>query len=559
MAAGNDFTKSIAEGSEEIFDTCCSPCSESGRTKEADKFCVDCGSYFCAKCLLDHNKFPALRSHQILDKSGQDKQKENYETGVSLPTERCSIHHGKLVDKFCKDHDEVCCAACIAIKHRACVNIDYLTDISKGIKDSAEYKDTKHSLQNILSKMKQEREARNNKLNDLEKQKNKLLEDVDSFKEELIKRIKELAETSKKQIRSKYEGCKNVIQSDLDTLDTVISTTTTSEKKLSSKNEAQLFVNIKTSKVSIKECEALLSDMSKVRTNEELKFTLNQGLKKTLDSLGCVVDAEEDIKEYRATLYGKFKVGPQRCEITGICTMDDGTFVIGDWTHSKLKRLNESFTVEDHIQVDGRPYSVCRTGTNEVATFLDGKNKIQFVSLGQRMELKTAFNIDSSEVGVSYDVLQGSLLICGGNQVSVYTKSGVLLQAYSKEETGDKMFVSAKQLAFNTQNLYMFVTDDSDGKIKALVKDGKTIWTFSDPKLQRPWGVCVLPGDIILASGLASNNVLQIDKDGRKIGELLGASEQLKYPYALAFDRKNSGLLIGSSSNKIHVYTLSRI
>ncbi|XP_053386550.1 uncharacterized protein LOC128546168 [Mercenaria mercenaria] len=558
MATGDDFTKSIAEGSEEIFDTCCSPCLESGRTKEADKFCVDCGTYFCAKCLLHHNKFPALRSHQILDKSGQDKQKENYETGVSLPTERCSIHHGKLVDKFCKDHDEVCCAACIAIKHRACVNIDYLPDISKGIRDSADYKDIKHSLQNILSQMKQEREARKCKLNDLEKQKDKLLEDVESFKEELIKRIIELADTSKNQIRSKYEGCKKVIQSDLNTLDTVISTTTTSEKKLSSKNDAQLFVNIKTCKDSIKDCEALFRDMSIVRTNEELKFVSNQGLKKNLDSLGCVVVVEEDIKEYKATLYGKFKIDPQHCQITGICTMDDGTFVIADYTHSKLKRLNESFTVEDHIKVDGSPYSVCRTGPNEVATFLNDIMKIQFVSIGQNMELKTAFDVGRSAIGVSYDVLQSSLLVCGGNQVSVYTKSGVLLKTYDKKENGDKLFKSATQLAFNTQNQFMFVTDYSDGNIKALVKDGKTIWTFSDPELKQPWGVCVLPGDIILVIGFGSHNVLQIDKEGRKIGELVGVSEKLNKPFALAFDSKSSRLLIGSSSNEIHVYTLSK-
>ncbi|XP_053385731.1 E3 ubiquitin/ISG15 ligase TRIM25-like [Mercenaria mercenaria] len=295
MATGDDFTKSIAEGSEEIFDKCCSPCSESGMTKEADKFCVECGSYFCAKCLLYHNKFPVLRPHQIVDKSGQNNRNENFETGTSLPTERCSMHHGKLVDMFCKDHDEVCCAVCIAIKHRACVNVDYLPDVSKGIRDSTEYNDTKYSLQNILSKMKQKRETRKHNLSYLQKQKDELLEDVDSFQEQLIKKIKKLADTSKKQIGAKYEDSKKVIQSDLDTLDTVISTTTTSEQKLSSKNEAQLFVNIKTSKVSIKSCEALLSDMSKVKTNEELVFTLNQELKETLKLLGCLVDFDPEV------------------------------------------------------------------------------------------------------------------------------------------------------------------------------------------------------------------------------------------------------------------------
>ncbi|XP_053385638.1 uncharacterized protein LOC128546137 isoform X2 [Mercenaria mercenaria] len=98
---------------------------------------------------------------------------------------------------FCKDHDEVCCPACIAIKHRACVNVDYLPDVAKGIQKSAELSDTRKALENVLTKMKQEKEIKTSKLTTLHHEKEKLFAEIENFKNELIKKIEELAETSK--------------------------------------------------------------------------------------------------------------------------------------------------------------------------------------------------------------------------------------------------------------------------------------------------------------------------------------------------------------------------
>lgn len=117
MATGNISTLSVI-GSEETFDTCCSPCTEYGRTNEAMAFCVDCGSNFCEACLRDHNKFAALRSHQIVDKSRNGEQNVTDGAKTTLSTERCAVHHGNVIDTYCQDHDDVCCETCTAVKHR---------------------------------------------------------------------------------------------------------------------------------------------------------------------------------------------------------------------------------------------------------------------------------------------------------------------------------------------------------------------------------------------------------------------------------------------------------
>ncbi|XP_060604990.1 uncharacterized protein LOC132757660 [Ruditapes philippinarum] len=216
--------------------------------------------------------------------------------------------------------------------------------------------------------------------------------------------------------------------------------------------------------------------------------------------------------------------------------------------------------VTDFVEVGGNPYSVCRVGQNEVATYICGKRRIQLFSLGKTMQLTSTINISncSDPVGVCYDTTLDAIMLCDGDKISVYNKSGNLIKIYEKNKNGDQLFTKARQVAMNMNNQLMVVSNDTGNNVNALTKDGEVVWTFSDPGLKRPWGVCILPGDIILVGGLSSNTVLQVNKKGEKISELLGASEQLNKPLALAFDKRSSRLLVGSSSNDLRVYTLSK-
>ncbi|XP_060557674.1 uncharacterized protein LOC132718074 [Ruditapes philippinarum] len=310
---------------------------------------------------------------------------------------------------FCKDHDEVCCAACIAIKHRSCINVDYLPDVAQGINNSAEYEKTKSSLENVLVELRGVIEAKTDNLKILQEEKEQLLEEIENLKTEILMKVEELVETSKQQVSLKYGEVKKHIQSDLDALNTILTTTTTDLRKLSEKNESQLFVNLKASKVSIRDCKTFLSDLSTGKVNEKMGLAANNSLKGKLNDIESLVSDANflcgryiDVKEYKATPSGKYKIDPEHCVVTGICAMDGGYFVIADYTHSKLKRMNKKFTATDFVEVCGHPYSVCRVGQNEVATYINCKVQIQLFSLGNTMQLTSTINISkcNNPVGV---------------------------------------------------------------------------------------------------------------------------------------------------------------
>ena len=400
--------------------------------------------------------------------------------------------------------------------------------------------------------MRSEKDVRSKNLTSIHQQKEKLMKDVDKFQDEIIDRIKDLAKTSKQQIRSKHEEYKKAIETDEAALSTVISSATKTLGKLSAFNDSRVFVNVKACENAVKEGESLLDDMSKEWIKKELRFSFNQGLKDKIVSLGHIVDS---VKEYKAELFGQFKINKEHCNVTGVCVMDNGTILIAEHSTSLLKRLNENFTVRDLIPVKGQPDDLCRIGHSEIALCLGNAETIQFVSIGITMEPSHSFECGKGANGISYNDSSGEVLVCYSNRVCLYSKAGIVLKTFDKDENEKQMFSSCRKIALSAMKELIFITDKVNGLI-VLNKDGKKVWTFTDPDLKEARGICVLPGDLLFVSGASSNNILQIDNDGKKEGILVEPTNGLTKPLAMAFDEENSRIIVGCGSNEISVYSI---
>ncbi|XP_045191011.2 E3 ubiquitin-protein ligase TRIM71-like [Mercenaria mercenaria] len=564
MAAKNEFIDTTVRGSEEMFNTCCTSCSETGETKEAKKFCVDCKSYFCDTCLRDHNKFAALRSHQILDKSKQEGQELLDMKGNNSPTERCA-DHGNIFDKFCRDHDAICCQTCITIRHRSCKNVEPLTDVAKGIKSTSEYNNVKDSLSVICEKTRQSTAERNDNLIRLNQHKEKLLKEVEEFEQQIIKKIKEAGEATRKNILSEHEQSKKCLESEIEVVRAVNVTATNAIQKLSDVNEVVVFSNVRSCKNVIEESESVLNELCAGRTCTEIYFKQDHDLQdnmSSLKSLGTVTGSvtekrlTEGKKAYMATLHGKFQINPSHCEITGVCVMDNGEIVIADYTNKTLKRLNRDYTVRDYVNLPAHPGDICKVGPAKVAVCLYSFNEIQFFSLANSMNVSSQFQIESGCHGISYEVRNEKVLVCNGTtRLNVYSKTGNLLRTYEKDRNDRQLFSTLRQVAFDSLEHRIYIADAGKGLI-ALNENGKIEWVFS-AELNETWGICVLPDGAVLVCGASSNNIIQIDKQGRKVTTLVTGSEGVKRPFAMAYDKSSSRLIVGCSSNEILVYNLA--
>lgn len=103
----------------------CSPCSVEGTRVDAEIYCVDCDQHLCGACLKQHNRFDVMKSHQMFDRI---ETVDNTKIKGVIPSQRCSVHHMKLVDMYCEHHDEACCVACVAVYHGYVIFVQYFID-----------------------------------------------------------------------------------------------------------------------------------------------------------------------------------------------------------------------------------------------------------------------------------------------------------------------------------------------------------------------------------------------------------------------------------------------
>ncbi|XP_045163466.2 protein wech-like [Mercenaria mercenaria] len=559
MATGKELPKSTKD-SEETFDIHCSPCSDKGTIKEAKKLCVDCGSYLCDTCLQYHKQFPALKLHQIVDKSHPG----SIHAVTGAQTDRCAVHPGRIIDKYCIDHGEICCEACITIKHRSCVNVDNLSNAANGIRDSQKHKDTKEGLYNVIKRISQNKEKFVNTIACLDQKKDSILKDIDAFQDKLINGIKELADVSRKEVVSNHAERVKTVQSDIRELETVLSVAEDSVMDVcaSGLNDAQVLINCKNAKKVITDVGTVVEALSNNQDQSDFYYSFDKTLADNISgmkSLGILND-ENDLP-YFAKRYKSVNVNCS--EVNAICVFENGTFAFVDCVSESITRLNSDYAIIDQLTLDGHPVSLCVTGPQEVALALRDEKKVQFILCDRILSVGNSFKIPQICTGLGYDSYSGHLYICSGakwrwnesGRVDVYKKSGTLVKTYERDNIGIQIFSSPKHICIASNAIY--VADSNNGLI-ALKKDGDKSWTFTDRKLKSAWGVCLLSETQLLVTGINSNNVLHITNDGKEICEFLGAGESLNKPFTVVFDRLNSRIMVGCRSGVITVYTLSR-
>ena len=186
-------------------------------------YCVDCKVYMCNKCDNFHSKlFPYHKVFNI--------EKDNNEIFIEYCNEE-GHNHNKL-EYFCKGHNKLCCASCIAKirkkengKHNECdvciiedikeekknkikENIKYLEELYNSVQDSineikniynsinGKKEEIKIKIQQVFTKLRKELNSREDKLlEDVDKEFN------DSFGDEvLIRKCDNLPEKIKKSL-----------------------------------------------------------------------------------------------------------------------------------------------------------------------------------------------------------------------------------------------------------------------------------------------------------------------------------------------------------------------
>ncbi|XP_060565229.1 uncharacterized protein LOC132724392 isoform X3 [Ruditapes philippinarum] len=517
-------------GSDEFVNFKCCLCQKKHITKEADIYCVECQDYYCTPCTDVHKMFPAMCTHQFIDKTSFNTVSLQ-KSLPSFPVEKCGAHKTKLLDMYCADHDDVACATCIAVKHRTCQHIHSVPDEVDDLCKEIVADETNIELIRIKTKLEGAKRAKKLLVKELDAQKDKAVESIRQVRKEMEGILDTLEKATLKTLEEKYKNAKEKLENEIKNLHRHIDELKLSSQKLTKSvgNKAQEFVTVKTSQKQIKEANEAETESVTNSSDVKVEFIADSTIKdalKDFETFGLIlVSNTVKIRDKMNVVKSKKHVNISHvndkvtCYVNGSCFTDDGLLFIADLNNNTLKLIDLSTkSIKDRLDLDAPPLSICQINKNNFAVNLNN-NTIQFVSMGDKLITTKQLKLGHYCYGLAYK--DNKLFISDQNAaLYIHDMNGTLLQTITTNKQGDAIFSSNRHISVSSNGKMIYVADLWKGLI-VLDHEGNYKTTITDPDLVSLQGVCTDKHGNIFVCGSGQSKIVQINENsGGKMGVL---------------------------------------
>ncbi|XP_053402930.1 uncharacterized protein LOC128558110 [Mercenaria mercenaria] len=545
--------------SDETFDLLCTVCKRKGKNTEAEKYCVDCGDYYCLTCVKVHDDVPLLTGHKILGKG----QFQSMSTGKQppVPTERCDKHSHKHVDMYCQNHDDVGCSTCMAIEHRLCQDIFYIPDF---IQNNARIVNPK----NIQQELETSAKILDEYLDDFQQERQQILkskadsiEEIRKFRQEINARLDEIEQNSVADTENRYKVLIKEIEDRMKLLLKNKASITSAKDKYASarSNVSQEFVNGKKGRKVARNAKACVEDSKAGFHRKDIKIIPDQIILPMLKEMNMLLKvAEKDSllqAKNKKTPTVKIPSDTHVCNITSVCYLEDGSLILCDNNNKKLKHLDSSsYTVREYYDLPCFSWQVCPINKQEVAVSVYMKKEIHLISHSNKMRKTNEIKTDFECRGLAH--ADGNLYISDKHtSVYVYSVSGRKLKCISMDPSGQFKF-NLPRLAVNKDGSKMYITCLNNGLI-ILDNNGQVVRKFNGPELQNPCGIFQTSSGSLLVASAGSSNVLQFGPTGQLIGEVIKPDDGKRGCQVVACNQQMTKMIICRlHDNNIEVYDI---
>ncbi|KAH3753590.1 hypothetical protein DPMN_188230 [Dreissena polymorpha] len=483
----------------------------------------------------------------------------------------CAVHKEEKLKMFCQDHSQLCCTDCFLLNHRQCTNVALISESAKNL--SMDMRQLSNNLQTIvdeLNKLKSKQEASiqsvevscNAKLQEIQDMRKKLNAALDVLENTTLKELDENRTTMQTSLKKDVENCSR-LKDDLQKLSEAVN-------GLCDKSKKELeFIASRKCLDKIQESESYLKE-NHVNVQSSMIFKANTDIEQYLSeqsSLGRILDSMQSLTlkmNPDQVLTVKRRFNPieytvsipsdtsQSFSIFGICIMPSDQVIVTDYHNKKVKLLNQQYNVSSYCDVSGMPWDICQITSSEVAVTLN--KDVQFISINNgNLVSGRKISLQHAVYGIAHH--NGVLYITSGTALYHYNMTGTLVKKLFEEAGGSStVFYCAVSPAGDK----IYVTNTRQHKLLTLATDGTLISTFMDPELQNPRGVHVTPAGQVLVCGCISENVIQVDREGKKkLATLASQRDGLSSPGSVCYNTNTHQLIVGLYDNtKIFVMDL---
>ena len=247
--------------------------------------------------------------------------------------------------------------------------------------------------------------------------------------------------------------------------------------------------------------------------------------------------------------------------ITGCAFMSDKFVVVCDSNNSKVKLLDQSFTIIDSLKFQTYISDVTPLNDKTVIITLPGSHQLQFIEVLPKLTSGRVIQLDVECIGI--EIVGGDIYVtCNNNDVGEVRKldmEGDVTKILGTYDDGSFMFKAPYYLTVEANSKRIYVGDGYNSTVSCLNSDdGDIAFQYDDAELLWPRGLCCDGDGNLLVCGGDSNNVHVINSEGRKESILLSSVDGIRQPYSIAYRRCDNTLIVGCHDEKLMICTLSK-
>lgn len=448
-----------------------------------------------------------------------------------------------------------------------CTNAQHLSEAANGISASEEYQNTKLETQVFLLDIEHVLARQKSDISRIAKEKQNVRKTIANFRKKVNKYFDDLEQKSLHELDSRQTAIVRELRERIDFLEKEKDKIIDDLKQIESfkgDNDCELFCYVKSCKNFVQESMTRVQSISAILP-DGIEFKLDKSIDKYLSSLGSLGSFKDaDCLKYETKLFGKFDVTESSdtkvCDISCVCQVSDGSFLITDINNMKLKRLDQSYKLLHSLKLPGKPFCVCATGPDEAAVSLCNDRKVQFVSVGRhKLSLTRSFRTEKECIGMVY--ADDKLYVCCGfsrdsssGSIKVYNGTGQL--QYSLPRGSERLSAVPKYITASDDGQHLFVTSIHTDNISILDLAGNVVHIFSSNDVKTPTGICTGSRGHVFVCGFNSHTVALISPKYQRTEVILTHTDGVSKPVGIFFDKNMSRLLIFCNESKnIMAYT----
>ncbi|XP_052777001.1 uncharacterized protein LOC128214534 [Mya arenaria] len=547
---------SIYKGFDMIHDYSCSKCEEEDFNTEAQHFCSQCEHYLCDKCVNMHNGYH--KKHTVYDRRDMHMWEE-------FSMDICD-QHGKKLDIHCNNHQEWCCSVCVDRNHSLCAS-SHLHELARGFLETEEFKQLPAAVEMMRSRL---NELKNDRMKDQASAKNsykKIVAEIKALRKEINQILDQLEKKTVESLDSLVNAIEKSLQDPCVHMHDQMRTMVDKLKRVTGKhNGIQSYIGYRKSQTMLCEANILVHGLQKrqkgvirFKSDESvLSFLRNLNIKRCVDSVNFMperTDVVHVFKTQSSSLYSvKIKEDHFNCHIIGICELQSGHLVIADQNNNRVKLLNKDYKVIDQFGLLNPPQHLCHIAGEEIA-ITEAIDDHAFGEYGHEVYLLTVtkgklqtwrkFPTDDWCTCIAHH--QGKLYVGSFNALYQYTMTGQLVKKLYQDDT---LGCTVNMCTVSPEGDRIYVTMYYKHKLVTLDKDGQVLCTLEYPELHLPSGVCVSPSGYVFVCGFGPDNVIQINRDGKKkLATVARKADGLLGPQSVWFSEQTSSLIVGNGGS----------